>query len=91
MNNSFFSYVSEDIKAVEAMMQLQAGSDHHPDLRAALIHLLSAGGKRVRPTIVFLVGGLFSANKQKLTTLGAAIEMLHTATLVHDDLIDGAL
>ncbi len=91
MNNTFFSYVSEDIKAVEAMMQLQAGSEHHPDLRAALIHLLSAGGKRVRPTIVFLVGGLFSANKQKLTTLGAAIEMLHTATLVHDDLIDGAL
>ena len=72
-------------------MRQQAGAEHHPDLRAALEHLLSAGGKRVRPTIVFLAGGLFKADKTKLTTLGAAIEMLHTATLVHDDLIDGSL
>lgn len=91
MNTTFFNYVSEDIKAVEDLMRLQAGYDHHPDLRAALEHLLSAGGKRIRPTIVFLVGGLFSGNKEKLVTLGAAIEMLHTATLVHDDLIDGSL
>ncbi len=72
-------------------MRSQAGNDHHPDLRAALEHLLMAGGKRVRPTIVFLVGNLFNAPHDKLVTLGAAVEMLHTATLVHDDLIDGSL
>lgn len=91
MKTTFFNYVSDEIKGVESLMRLQAGNEHHPDLRAALEHLLSAGGKRIRPTIVFLVGGLFSADKEKLTTLGAAIEMLHTATLVHDDLIDGSL
>ena len=91
MNTTFFNYVSEDIKSVEVLMRQQAGTEHHPDLRAALEHLLSAGGKRVRPTIVFLAGGLFNSDKTKLTTLGAAIEMLHTATLVHDDLIDGSL
>ena len=72
-------------------MRAQAGNDHHPDLRAALEQLLMAGGKRVRPTMVFLIGNLLNAPHKRLVTLGAAIEMLHTATLVHDDLIDGSL
>jgi geranylgeranyl pyrophosphate synthase len=72
-------------------MRKQAGVEHHPDLRAALEHLLSAGGKRVRPTVVFLAGDMLGAPREKLVTLGASVEMLHTATLVHDDLIDGAL
>ncbi len=83
--------VQDGIKEVELLMRSQAGNDHHPDLRAALEHLLMAGGKRVRPTIVFLAGNLFNAPHDKLVTLGAAVEMLHTATLVHDDLIDGSL
>lgn len=71
-------------------MRRQA-DEAHPELRAALEHLLEAGGKRIRPTLVFLVGGMLSAPREKLVTLGAAVEMLHTATLVHDDLIDGSL
>ena len=91
MSTPFFTPVQDGIKEVEQLMRSQAGSDHHPDLRAALEHLLMAGGKRVRPTIVFLAGNLFNAPHEKLVTLGAAVEMLHTATLVHDDLIDGSL
>ncbi len=71
-------------------MRAQA-DERHPDLRAALEHLLSAGGKRVRPTIVLLVGNMLGGNPDRLVTLSAAVELLHTATLVHDDLIDGAL
>jgi geranylgeranyl pyrophosphate synthase len=71
-------------------MRLQA-QESHPDLRAALDHLLAAGGKRVRPTLCLLVGNLLGGDEARLITLGAALEMLHTATLVHDDLIDGAL
>ena len=67
------------------------GEDCNPDLRAALEHLLAAGGKRVRPTLSLLVGNMLGGNPAQLTTLGAAVELLHTATLVHDDLIDGAL
>lgn len=78
------------IDEVEARMCTQ-GEDCHPDLRAALEHLLSSGGKRIRPTLVILVGNMFGAPREKLVTLGAAVEMLHTATLVHDDLIDGSL
>jgi geranylgeranyl pyrophosphate synthase len=54
-------------------------------------HLLSAGGKRIRPTLGLLVGNMLGAPEEKLITLGASVELLHTATLVHDDLIDGAL
>lgn len=71
-------------------MRAQA-DECHPDLRAALEHLLAAGGKRVRPTLGLLVGNMLGAEEWRLVTLGAAVELLHTATLVHDDLIDGAL
>ena len=71
-------------------MRSQA-DENHPDLRAALEHLLAAGGKRVRPTLSSLVGNMLGAPLEKLINLGAAVELLHTATLVHDDLIDGSL
>jgi geranylgeranyl pyrophosphate synthase len=71
-------------------MRTQADNSHS-DLRAALEHLLAAGGKRIRPTISLLVGNMLGAPLEKLITLGAAVELLHTATLVHDDLIDGSL
>ncbi len=69
----------------------QQAAEHHHDLDAALQHLLSAGGKRLRPALVLLTGEMLGADRERLLTLAAAIELLHTATLVHDDLIDGAL
>ncbi len=87
---TFLSPVQEEIKLVEERMRTQADNSH-PDLRAALEHLLTAGGKRIRPTLGLLVGNMLNAPLEKLITLGAAVELLHTATLVHDDLIDGSL
>lgn len=87
---SFFIPVQEEIHQVENLMQFQA-EGHHVDLQAALKHLLASGGKRIRPTVTLLVGRMLGAPQEKLITLAAAIELLHTATLVHDDLIDGAL
>ncbi|MFZ5911092.1 MAG: polyprenyl synthetase family protein [Chloroflexota bacterium] len=87
---TFITPVQEQIRLVEERMRVQA-EESHPDLRAALEHLLASGGKRVRPTIVLLVGNMLAAPEDKLVTLGAAVELLHTATLVHDDLIDGSL
>ncbi|MEK6751019.1 MAG: polyprenyl synthetase family protein [Chloroflexota bacterium] len=87
---TFLSPVTEEIKLVEERMRAQA-DESHPDLRAALEHLLAAGGKRIRPTLGLLVGNMLGAPLEKLVTLGAAVELLHTATLVHDDLIDGSL
>ena len=87
---TFFTPVQTSIQEVEERMRAQA-EDCHPDMQAALRNLLSSGGKRIRPTLGLLIGNLLGADRDKLITLGAAIEMLHTATLVHDDLIDGAL
>jgi geranylgeranyl pyrophosphate synthase len=71
---------------------MRAQSDgHHPDLGAALEHLLASGGKRVRPAVALLTGNMLGGDPDRLVTLAAAIELLHTATLVHDDLIDGSL
>jgi len=87
---TFFTSVQDQLQFVEQRIREQAGEDHHPDLRSALEHLLSAGGKRIRPTLGLLVGNMLGAPEEKLITLGASVELLHTATLVHDDLIDGA-
>lgn len=88
--NRFQSLVSDEILAVEYLMRQQA-QGYNDDLQAALDHLISSGGKRIRPNITLLVGKLLNGDIERLITLSAAIELLHTATLVHDDLIDGSL
>lgn len=87
---AFLSPVQEQLQLVEARLHAQA-DERHPDLRAALEQILAAGGKRIRPTLGLLVGDMLGAPEDRLVTLGAAVELLHTATLVHDDLIDGSL
>jgi geranylgeranyl pyrophosphate synthase len=90
INTMFSTLVQDDIQSVEDLMRQQA-EGRHEDLVAALDVLISSGGKRIRPTITILVGRMLGAPHKQLITLAAAIEMLHTATLVHDDLIDGSL
>jgi geranylgeranyl pyrophosphate synthase len=90
MTTSFIHPVQDRLAAVEAHMRLQA-DDAHPDLSAALTHLIDSGGKRVRPVVTILTGELLGAPPDRLLDLAAAVELLHTATLVHDDMIDGAL
>lgn len=88
---TFTTPIQDQLKFIEQRIRDQAGDGQHPDLRSALEHLLAAGGKRIRPTLGLLVGNMLGAPEEKLITLGASVELLHTATLVHDDLIDGAL
>ena len=88
--NGFQNLVSDEISAVEILMHQQA-EGYNEDLRSALDHLISSGGKRIRPNITLLVGKMLNGDLERLITLSAAIELLHTATLVHDDLIDGSL
>lgn len=82
--------VQDQLLLVDSRMLSQA-DEQHPELGSALQHLLSSGGKRIRPVVSLLTGGMFEADMERVITLSAAIEMLHTATLVHDDLIDGSL
>ena len=59
-------------------------------LKRMLDHALDARGKRLRPALVLLAGTFGDYNLNRLVPLGAAIELLHTASLVHDDVVDGA-
>ena len=88
-----FDLVKEDLQRVETRL-------HHiplrldPDLELvveAIGHLLDAGGKRIRPALTLLTGRLYPADSDKIILMAAAVEMLHTATLVHDDVVDGSM
>ncbi len=89
-NSISLPYVQQGLKSVEKLMLAQA-EDYHPDLKSALTVILSSGGKRIRPTIILLVGSMLNASNELIIPMAAAIELLHTATLVHDDLIDGSI
>ncbi len=53
-------------------------------------HILFAGGKRLRPVLCVVFGRLCGLEHEDLLRLGAAVEMLHAATLLHDDILDNA-
>ena len=60
-------------------------------LSQALSYLLLGGGKRLRPAIIILAAKLHRFDPRSVCCLAAAVEMLHTATLVHDDMLDNSL
>lgn len=88
--NPLLEPLSAELERVERKMRAPVHPDH-PQLTAVLNHLLDSGGKRLRPALALLAGRFHHADQDKLVSLAASVEMLHTATLVHDDLIDGAL
>ena len=60
------------------------------EMKEQLEHALSDGGKRVRPALTLLAGKFKNYNPEILISMAAGVELLHTATLVHDDTIDDA-
>lgn len=82
--------LAADLERVERKMREPAHPEY-PQLTTALHSLLGSGGKRLRPALALLAGKFYPTDLDKLVSLAASVEMLHTATLVHDDLIDGAL
>ena len=63
---------------------------HGPDLGAFAGSTISAGGKRLRPLLVFLAAGVPTPETEALLAAGVAVELVHAATLVHDDVLDGS-
>ena len=54
-------------------------------------HIVNSGGKRIRPAICILVAKTLGYSKSDLIRLASSIELLHTATLIHDDVVDESL
>jgi len=87
---SFLRTIQPELEQVELLMRAQV-KDREPNLREAVYHLLGSGGKRLRPALCLLAGKAAGGNVDKLVIIASAIELVHTASLVHDDLIDGAM
>jgi len=86
---SLYGPVADDMILVEDLIESTKDVDLAP-LKRMLDHALEAKGKRIRPGLVLLSGSLGDYNLNRLVPLGTAIELLHTASLVHDDVVDGA-
>ncbi len=82
--------VRDDLSRLEAHLRHDA-EIQHPALRQLLEWVLESGGKRMRPALVFAVSRLGDPAPEPVLALAAAVETLHTATLVHDDLVDSSL
>ena len=71
----------------EALVEaLPSGPDTPPDLLEAMRYSLMAGGKRLRPTLVLLAAEACGADPRDALPAACAVEMLHTYSLIHDDL-----
>ncbi len=86
---TLYGPVAEDMILVEDLLESVKRVELAP-LRLMLDHALAPRGKRLRPALVLLAGTFGDYNLNRLVPLGSAIELLHTASLVHDDVVDGA-
>jgi heptaprenyl diphosphate synthase len=82
-----FATIAGDLAAVEAAIQQVCRVDN-PWLEQTLRLVLSAGGKRLRPALALLAARLHETALERRVDLAVAAELLHTATLIHDDVID---
>ncbi len=82
-------FVGSDLAEVEARLRSWSEKGVAPGTDAAR-HLLLAGGKRVRPLLVLLAARAFGGVSAAALDLAAVAEMVHTATLLHDDVLDDA-
>ncbi|MDP4162245.1 MAG: heptaprenyl diphosphate synthase component II [Bacillota bacterium] len=87
--NMMYSFLNADINLIEKKLEetIQAESLL---LRQASLHTLQAGGKRIRPVFVLLAGKFGNYDINVIKNVAVALELIHMASLVHDDVIDDA-
>ena len=87
---SVYGPVTDDLRLVEDALDRVKHVENFPALAKMLAHVLGGGGKRIRPAIALLAGKFGDYDIDLHVPLAASIELLHTATLVHDDVIDAS-
>ncbi|MFZ5647282.1 MAG: polyprenyl synthetase family protein [Bacillota bacterium] len=84
-----FNDIKEEILSVETELRnIVLGAD--PLIKDTSTHLINAGGKRLRPAFCFLGGKFYNYDSEKILPLAVALELIHMATLVHDDVVDSS-
>ena len=79
--------IVSDMEAVNAVIRRQLHSEV-PLVNQVAEYIIAAGGKRLRPVLVLLVANAFGYRGEQHHALAAVIEFIHTATLLHDDVVD---
>ena len=80
--------LAEDMEAVNLMIRQRMASEHAPRIPQVTAHLIEAGGKRLRPMLVLAAARLLGYAGPFHVHLAATVEFIHTATLLHDDVVD---
>ncbi|WP_299080654.1 polyprenyl synthetase family protein [uncultured Ruegeria sp.] len=80
--------LSGDMEAVNTLIRTRMASEHAPRIPEVTAHLVEAGGKRLRPMLTLAAARLFGYSGEHHVRLAATVEFIHTATLLHDDVVD---
>jgi octaprenyl-diphosphate synthase len=86
---SVLSLVADDMREVDAVIARRLDSGV-PLVGEVSRYIISAGGKRLRPVLLLLVCGALGHTGAQRFNLAAVVEFIHTATLLHDDVVDGS-
>ncbi|WP_264803040.1 heptaprenyl diphosphate synthase component II [Cytobacillus sp. NCCP-133] len=84
-----YSFLNSDLNVIEDELEETIKAES-PLLHQASLHLLQAGGKRIRPVFVLLAAKFGDYDIDKIKNVAVSLELIHMASLVHDDVIDDA-
>ncbi|GAA6191746.1 polyprenyl synthetase family protein [Phaeobacter sp. NW0010-22] len=77
-----------EMTAVNELIRTRMASEHAPRIPEVTAHLVEAGGKRLRPMLTLAAARLCGYQGEHHVRLAATVEFIHTATLLHDDVVD---
>ncbi|MCB1312012.1 MAG: polyprenyl synthetase family protein [Sedimentitalea sp.] len=80
--------LAEDMAGVNQLIRARMASEHAPRIPEVTAHLVEAGGKRLRPMLTLAAARLCGYAGTDHVKLAATVEFIHTATLLHDDVVD---
>ncbi|MDW3224978.1 MAG: polyprenyl synthetase family protein [Paracoccaceae bacterium] len=81
-------FLAQDMSAVNDLIRSRMASEHAPRIPEVTAHLVEAGGKRLRPMLTLAAAHLCGYEGPYHINLAATVEFIHTATLLHDDVVD---
>jgi octaprenyl-diphosphate synthase len=80
--------LADDMASVNALIRQRMASEHAPRIPEVTAHLVEAGGKRLRPLLTLAAARMVGYAGSDHVKLAATVEFIHTATLLHDDVVD---
>ncbi|WP_298973965.1 polyprenyl synthetase family protein [uncultured Roseobacter sp.] len=82
------AFLADDLAAVNTLIRTRMASEHAPRIPEVTAHLVDAGGKRLRPMLTLAAAHMCGYEGPYHINLAATVEFIHTATLLHDDVVD---